>query len=81
MLLARKADVNARTSLGATPLHMAAFRGHEEIARLLLAHHAEVNPGAALGGIAVPTLTPLFVAAQRGYDKVAALLRRHGAHQ
>lgn len=33
----------ARSSDGFTPLHLAAYYGHAEAVRLLLAHHAEVN--------------------------------------
>ena len=43
LLLANKADVNAKDSDGMTPLHMAASNGHKDVAELLLANKAEVN--------------------------------------
>jgi ankyrin repeat protein len=42
---------------GLTPLHLAALRGHQEVAELLLARKAEVNAKDKLG------LTPLHMAA------------------
>src|SRR5262245_9084828 len=44
MLLAKGADVNAKTTYGATALTFAAEKGHVEVVRLLLKHKAEVNP-------------------------------------
>jgi len=41
--LAAGTDVNAKDSLGRTPLHSAAFDGHKEIAELLIANGADVN--------------------------------------
>ncbi len=43
LLLANKAEVNARDNDGGTPLHMAAAEGHKDVAELLLANKAEVN--------------------------------------
>ncbi len=43
MLLANKAEVNAKDNSGATPLHYAAAEGHKDVAELLLANKAEVN--------------------------------------
>ena len=62
--------------IGAGPtaiLHVAARQGHTEIAKLLLSHHAPVDPRDPLGG------TPLHLAAQYGHDEVAALLLDAGA--
>lgn len=36
-------DVNISNRLGNTPLHVAAIKGHEEIARLLLEKGADTN--------------------------------------
>jgi ankyrin repeat protein len=43
LLLANKADVNARDKKGVTPLNLAAFYDHKDMAELLLAHGAHVN--------------------------------------
>src|SRR5579871_5486979 len=42
-LLAKGADVNAKTEYGATALSFAADKGHTEIARILIRHKADVN--------------------------------------
>jgi hypothetical protein len=73
LLLASKADVNARAVDGLTPLHEAAQSGHKDIAALLLAHGADVNARAVNG------LTPLHEAAKSSRTDVAALLLAHGA--
>ena len=43
LLLANRADVNARTYKGDTPLHWAAYNGHRDVTELLLANRADVN--------------------------------------
>ena len=43
LLLANKAEVNAKDNEGVMPLHKAAFCGHKDVAALLLANGAEVN--------------------------------------
>ena len=43
LLLANKAEVNAKNNNGGTPLHWAASRGHKDVVELLLANKAEVN--------------------------------------
>ena len=68
LLLARKADVNARANDGTTPLHQAAFDGSREIAAMLLAKNADVNAKD------VHNCTPLHAAAAMGYKDVAELL-------
>ena len=58
---------------GFTPLHLAANKGHYEIAELLLQNGAKVN---AKGKKEV---TPLHLAAQKGHYEVAELLLQNGA--
>ena len=43
LLLANKAEVNAKANDGTTPLHAAAAGGHKDVAELLLANNADVN--------------------------------------
>lgn len=43
LLIANKADLNARDNQGWTPLHRAASEKQKEIAELLLANHAEAE--------------------------------------
>ncbi len=59
MLLAHKAEVNAKNKDGNTPLHLAALNDHVDVAELLLAAKADVNARNELGN------TPLKTAAQK----------------
>ena len=43
LLLANKAEVNARDNNGGTPLHLRRLNGHKDVAELLLANKADVN--------------------------------------
>lgn len=70
-LLKRGAQVNAANQDGWTPLHMAAFFGREEVARLLLQHGAHVNAANKKG------MTPLHDA---GDQAVVRLLLKWGAN-
>jgi ankyrin repeat protein len=45
LLLARKADVNARSFVLETPLHGAVYYDHEDVVKLLLEHKADPNLG------------------------------------
>jgi len=66
-------DVNARDSIGETPLFYAAVDGHKEIAELLIAEGADVN---AEGHFRE---TPLHKAVVMGHKKVTELLIAEGA--
>jgi len=76
VLLANKADANAKSEGGITPLHYAARTesvGHTEVARLLLANKAKVNARDDKGQ------TPLHFAAISHNEGVAALLAANDA--
>jgi ankyrin repeat protein len=75
LLLAKKADVNAKTNRGFTPLHIAAFNGHKEVTAFLLANGANVNATSDQG------LTPLRCAERNDHKDVADLLRQHGGYK
>jgi ankyrin repeat protein len=68
--------IDARDTDGSTPLHCAAWKGHKEVAALLLSHGADVNAQNAnthWGG------TPLHAAAHANQRAIAELLLQHGA--
>ena len=56
-----------------TPLHVAAFEGHTDVAEFLLAHNAKINAKGQNG------TTPLIEAALTGNKDVAELLLAHHA--
>ena len=68
LLLAGKADVNAKSIPGTTPLHCAALGGHKDVAELLLDNKTDVNAKDNDGD------TPLHEAAKEGHKDVALLL-------
>ena len=68
LLLANKADVNAKDKDGATPLFWAAKKGHKDVAELLLANRADVDARNNIDA------TPLHFAALRGHKDVAEWL-------
>jgi ankyrin repeat protein len=70
--LAAGRDVNAKR-YGWTPLHIAVFKGHKEIAELLIDKDADVNAKNWEGG------TPLHYAALTGRKEIAELLIDNGA--
>ncbi len=68
--------IEARDADGSTPLHCAAWKGHQEVAALLLRHGADANAqnnNPHWGG------TPLHAAAHANQRAIAALLLHHGA--
>jgi len=73
LLSTTKDDINAKTSNGCTPLHMAAFYGYQDVAGLLLANGAAVNATNNTGD------TPLHWAAGYGHQDIAGLLLANGA--
>jgi ankyrin repeat protein len=73
LLLANKAEVNAKEKPNSwTPLHLAVYSGHRDVAELLLASKAEVIAKANQGS------TPLRFAVRRGQKDMVELLRQHG---
>ena len=72
-LLTSKAEVNARNSMGQTPLHMAALAGDNSVLQLLLASKAKVNAKDKSGS------TPLHCAALGDEKDVAESLLGSGA--
>jgi ankyrin repeat protein len=75
LLLANKADVNAKDSTHSTPLHEAAKSGVKELVELLLANKADINAKDINGH------TPLHVTAANDRMNVVELLRQHGGHE
>lgn len=70
VLIARGADVN---QTGWTPLHYAASKGHVEMMRLLIEHHAYLDAESPNG------TTPLMMAAHYGSPMATKLLLEEGA--
>ena len=68
-------DVNTKDSKGKTPLHHAAYWGHEEIVELLISRGADVNAVIESGGL--KGKTPLGLA-WRHHPEVTDFLRKHG---
>ena len=68
-------DVNTKDEDGRTALHLAAYNGHTEIAKLLLANNADVNVMDAVG----QTQTALHIAAWQGHPEIAKLLLANNA--
>jgi ankyrin repeat protein len=69
LLLDHKAEVDAKTQTGQTPLHSAAKNGHKDVVELLLANQADVNTKDTGFGN-----TPLHRAALDGHVDVAEVL-------
>ena len=95
MLIAKGADINAKSRDGSTPLHSAAFLGHTEIAELLIQKGAEVNlknyrDETALDVSVVDWETTKFIAGlleikvdaekvKIGRTKIIEILHQHGS--
>ncbi|AJF97506.1 ankyrin repeat protein [Pandoravirus inopinatum] len=73
LLLNAGADPNSSTRIGVTPLHVAAFRDREDMARLLVKHGAQPSAVDARGN------TPLHVACALGNMALASALVQLGA--
>jgi len=73
-LIADGAQVNARDSLGGTPLHDAAWAGEKDVAAYLIQMGADVNARHAEGGS-----TPLHYAVLTNHPDVVEVLLDHGA--
>jgi ankyrin repeat protein len=73
LLLANKAEIDARNENGGQPVHYGACYGHRHIVELLIASKADVNSRDH------DTVFPLHCAAYGGYKDVVALLLRNGA--
>ena len=76
LLLANKAEVEAKSNIGWTPLFYAVRGGHKEMVEMLLANKADVNAQAGNSG-----WTPLHEARLFRDDDLVDLLRRHGGHE
>ena len=72
--LDKGADVNAKNESGVTPLLWAAWKGHKEVAELLIANGADVNTKDKR------PMTPLHYAARDGHKEIAELLIANGAN-
>jgi cytohesin len=70
--LAADTDVNAKGMTGWTPLLLAAWQGHKEVAELLIAKGADLNAKR------YDNTTPLELAVSGNHITVANLLRKHG---
>jgi ankyrin repeat protein len=68
--------VSARDKDGSTPLHCAAWKGHDAVVALLLAAGAEVNARNANEHWGT---TPLHAAAHANQATIASMLIQHGA--
>jgi ankyrin repeat protein len=62
-----------------TPLHLAVFKDHVEIAKLLLAHDADVDARCSHETCTNESKTPLHFAVQQPSADMVALLLEHGA--
>jgi ankyrin repeat protein len=73
VLLEKGANVEIPEEGGFRALHIAAESGDERLVKLLLDHHAQIDPRSDDG------TTPLGVATRKGREGIATLLRARGA--
>ena len=73
LLLARGADPHRPNNDGATPLHLASFRGNKKMVRVLLRRGVDPN------GVTCKGDTPLHWASMRGHKQVVQMLLVTGA--
>ena len=85
MLIAcKKTDLNVKHPSGGAALHRIAWSGHVELAKLLLAHGAEVDvrTNRSQRRSSPPhNETPLHIAVGKGHAEMVALLVKHGANK
>ena len=72
-LLAKGAEVNAKTRAGLTPLMLATLRGKPDVVQALLANGADVNATTNSG------VTALMLVSMLGHADVLEMLLAHGA--
>ena len=60
VLIGNGADVNCRSAQGYTPLHLSAFRGHNECIQSLLSHGGNVDLRDAQGIHPVPSMDEII---------------------
>ncbi|XP_007182992.1 serine/threonine-protein kinase TNNI3K isoform X5 [Balaenoptera acutorostrata] len=72
VLLQHGANINVQDAVFFTPLHIAAYYGHEQVTRLLLKFGADVNVSGEVGD------RPLHLASAKGFFNIAKLLVEEG---
>jgi ankyrin repeat protein len=73
LLISKNADINAETTQGSTPLHLAAQHGHKDVVELLISKGANVNAVNEAG------MRPLMFARSSGNKDVVEILIKNGA--
>ena len=73
LIIAHSLDVNAKVYDDKTPLHEASYRGHADVAQVLLDYEADINAQDSA------KWTPLHMASAGGHPKVMQLLLERGA--